>query len=757
MVSRGVTLLIVVTLSLAILVQTDTANSASGRDAASRRSEYVPSYVSHEPFNITSDMDFETQSWPGNGSESNPYIIENINITSEDSACIWIMNTTRHFVVRNCLFASPVLDNRRIQYVFSITLTNVTNGVLYGNQWKNSSAGISGYGLDTCTISSNLFNVTQYGIMIMRSNHTIIFNNTQEFDNCYYGIVIHGGIDYTVYQNKFGSTLAYGISAWSIFNSSIYDNSFSGSDDQAVFSSAGIELWGSSNCNISKNEVANFDESGLSILYGVNHKIEENNVTMSQSGISILSIDCIVRRNNLVNNSIGVDLVNANNTQVCENSIRGRYTRYGTGISIHGGFSSDIYTNSISHVAYGIVLQGGEGLNISYNSVTDSRYGFAFGWYSNWYSVPDGPSLDCSIIGNSFDAGGLYPTIDNYDNWDFNSLQFLENTVNGRQIGFFAYLQNESVNGNDFGQLHLVSCRNVTIHNGNFWGIRSDFEDDVYYDPGQATAITLVNCTECDVTNVLLHDNTIGITFQYSTGCLFQDSSSYYHTWAGVILWHSHNIVVLDVNVGGNLKGISTGWSWTCVLRNCLILGNGEAINLISSANMTLAQNIIFQNNDAIFLGDSDGCYIHDNIIYINSRGIQLNSSSDCLITGNNIHSNTGVGISLDLSSNRNNIFENVLAHNSPNAICEGSSNHWDNQVDTGNWWSDYNGTGPYIIDVNDQDNYPNWNETTSRPPTVDHSLIILPAGLFVATGLVVGIIALILVRSERKPEIPID
>ena len=757
MVSRGVTLLIVVTLSLAFLVQTDTANSAGIREVASKRSEYVFSYVSHEPFNITSDTDFETQSWPGNGSASNPYIIENISITSEDSACIWIMNTTRHFVVRNCLFASPVLDYRGVQYVFSITLTNVSNGILYGNQWKNSSAGISGYGLDACTISSNSFNVTQYGIMIIRSNHTTIFNNTQEFDECYIGISIYGGRNYTIFQNRFERVLSSGISAWSIFNSSIHDNSLIASNDSDVYSFTGIELWGSSNCNITKNEVTNFDESGLSILYGVNHMIEENNVTSSQSGISILSIDCIVRRNNLINNSIGVDLANANNTQVCDNNIRGRYTRYGTGISIHGGFSSDIYTNSISHVAYGIVLQGGGGLNISYNSVTDSRYGFVFAWYSTWYSVPDGPSVDCSIIGNSFDTGGLYPSIENYDNWDFNSLQFLENTVNGRQIGFFAYLQNESVNGNDFGQLHLVSSRNVTIRDGNFWGVRSDFEDDVYYDPGQATAITLVDCTECDLTNFLVHDNTIGVTFQYSTGCLFQESSSYYHTWAGIILWHSHDIAVLDVNVGGNLKGISTGWSWACAIRNCLILENDEAIDLVSSANMTLTQNIIFQNHDAIFLGDSDGCYIHDNIIYINSRGIQLNSSSDCLITGNNIHSNTGAGISLDLSSNRNNIFQNVFAYNTPNVVCEGSSNHWDNQVDIGNWWSDYNGTGPYIIDANDQDNYPNWNETISPTTTVDHSPITFPTGLFVVAGLVVGIIALIFVRSERKPEIPVD
>jgi parallel beta-helix repeat protein len=757
MINRGAALCFVAVLGLAFLVQTCTINYAVVQEAVPTPNKHEPAYVSHEPFNITSDADFEIQSWPGNGSATTPYIIENLNITAKNSTCIWIINTTSYFVIRNCLFKSDVLYYQGIQPMFSVTLTNVSNGILYGNHWRGSTSGISGFALDACKISSNVLNATNEGIMIMWSNHTTIFNNTQEFDECYSGIEVYGGSNYDIYENKFGIILGYGITAWTIIDSSIHDNLITGFKDPDSHPFAGIEILGILNGNVSRNEVASFIWSGMEILYGANCVIEGNNVSSSQSGIIISANDCILRQNNLIDNSEGIDLVNTNNTKAYENIIKGRHTSYGAGISIHGGSASDIYANSISDVGYGVILQGGQAHNISSNSVTDGRYGFGFGYYSNWYNVPDGASNDCDIIGNSFDGGGLYPQIPNFDLWDFDTIRFLNNTVNGRKIGLFADLQTESINGDEYGQLYLVSCDDVTISGGDFYGISSSFKDDVYPDFGEATAITLVNCSDCELTNVFLHNNTIGVSFQYSSSCVLRQSISSYHSRTGIVLSHSEDIVILDVYVRANLKGIDASWSWDCVIHNCLVWENDEAINLVNSPNMTLLHNTVFQNRDSILLGDADGCYIHNNIIYFNSRGIQLNSSSDCLITGNNIYNNTGVGLSLDISSNRNDIYENAFAYNAPNAICEGSSNHWDNQVDTGNWWSDYNGTGSYIIDVNDQDNYPNWNETTTAPLTTDHWIPTVPATLIIVAGGVVGIIALLLLRSEKKPRTPVD
>ena len=45
-------------------------------------SDLTLAYTSHAPITITSDSDFETQSWPGGGILTNPYLISGLNITS---------------------------------------------------------------------------------------------------------------------------------------------------------------------------------------------------------------------------------------------------------------------------------------------------------------------------------------------------------------------------------------------------------------------------------------------------------------------------------------------------------------------------------------------------------------------------------------------------------------------------------------------------------------------------------------------------
>ncbi len=153
MVRRGAALLLVVLLGFSIVTQGNIAEEVQNSEMIIPVKRHEVSYVTHEPFNITSDSDFETQAWPGNGSISNPYLIENLNITTDSSTAIWVMNTTRHFIIQNCLFVSPVNIYTLYQPVYPITLTNVSNGEIRGNQVVNSSAGISDYALSNFTIS----------------------------------------------------------------------------------------------------------------------------------------------------------------------------------------------------------------------------------------------------------------------------------------------------------------------------------------------------------------------------------------------------------------------------------------------------------------------------------------------------------------------------------------------------------------------------------------------------------------------------
>ncbi len=772
MVRRGVAFLLVAVLGMSFMVSISMIDVMKTTEIIGKPRMYEISYDSHAPFNVTSNIDFETQGWPGNGSVTNPYLIQNLNITSTDSVCIWIANTTSHFIIEDCWFSSSINGYAFGQSIAPLTLTNVSNGIVERNHIVDSILAISGYLLSNCSISDNSFSVSYYGVYLTFSNSTMISNNTQGYESCSFGISVVGCRNCTISLNEFRNITLIGLDTWGNYEVHIVDNTFRGSTNENAFSVAGIQGSGKL-FTIQGNVVSDFGFWGIYVS-GRNHTVKENNITSCHVGIEVQTNNSTIMGNRINSSFNGIEMVQANDTEVHGNTIFGRRA-YETGIAIHGGYDCDIYSNDISQVAYGINLQGATRFNVSGNSVTDGRYGFVFGWYSNWL-VPNGPFFDCDIVDNAFDDGGVYPIIENYESWEFDTIRFTGNTVHGEPIGFFTNLDQETIDGNAFGQLLLVSCTGISISGGDFHDISSDRLHDIYYDPGQASAVTLVNCTACDLANINFHNNTYGITLQNSFQCSITGGTSYYNSWRAISLSDSGEIDVSNVDIRNSTIGIELvtsndcsisncqisnspigielSWSYNCSISNCQIGNNEEGIFLRVAFNCTLSHNTIFQNTDGIYMEDSDDSKILNNTVYLNHRGILLNSTSDCLIIQNNIYNNTGVGICLDSTANRNEIFNNTFANNKPNAICEGSLNHWDNQVDTGNWWSDYSGEGAYIIDENDQDNFPITNETTGT--TSNGSWYIDPLLLGIVGG-AVGIIALAIIIANRRRIVVID
>ncbi|MFW9793469.1 MAG: right-handed parallel beta-helix repeat-containing protein [Candidatus Thorarchaeota archaeon] len=746
MVRRGVALVLILVLAISFATSNTASEIFKPRDFPDDSNVFEISYDVHEPFNITSDNDFETQGWPGNGSAIDPYLIQNLNITSTDSVCIWVMNTTSHFIIEDCLFSSSIDGYAFYQPIAPLTLTNVSNGIVKRNHIVDSLVAVSGYRLSNCSIADNSFSIVYYGIYLTFCNSTVISNNTQGYDACFNGICLAHCRNCTVSLNEFWNITTIGLDSWSNYDIHIVENTFRASTGEYAFSMDGIRLWGEF-CTIQGNVVSDFGFRGIDVS-GRNHTVKENNITSCDGGIVVRTNNSTIIGNRINGSFLAIEIVQSNDTIAYENVIFGRL-RYGTGISIYGGNDCDIYSNNISQVAYGIYLQGATRFNITGNSVTDGRYGFVFGWSSQW-GVSDGQFFDCDIVDNAFDGGGVFPAIENYESWEFDTIRFEGNTVHGEPIGFFTDLNQETIDGNTFAQLLLVRCTEITISGGNFHDISSDTMHDIYYDPGIASAITLVNCTTCNLVNVDFHSNTYGITLQDSTQCGIADGSGYYNSWIAISISDSKEIEIANVEIRNNLRGIDLSWSYNCHIEDCQVENNGEGIVLEVCFNTTIIQNNVHHNNDAIFLGDSDGSEIRSNSIFMNERGILLNSTSDCLITQNIVANNTGVGICLDNTSNRNEIFNNTFVYNSPNAICEGSLNNWDNQVDTGNWWSDYSGEGVYIIDENDQDNFPLTNETTTTngttsPWTIDPLLL----GSIAGVTCIIILIAIIIQRRR--------
>jgi parallel beta-helix repeat protein len=199
--------------------------------------------------------------------------------------------------------------------------------------------------------------------------------------------------------------------------------------------------------------------------------------------------------------------------------------------------------------------------------------------------------------------------------------------------------------------------------------------------PSDAGYVALVKCTNMTVQNLNLSDNGQGILLMSTTNSLIAQNHVSHTDW-GIFTYNSSNLLITKNNLENNDVGIQ------------LMQGSNE--NMIS-----------------------------ENLIVDNSNGIGIEYGVNISIVGNRITDNDGWGRGLLLSYSHNNvIYDNSFLHNHEEGGLqvrilteEGmqSGNMWDNGT-TGNYWSDYNGTDsdddhigdtPYIIDENNQDNYP--------------------------------------------------
>jgi parallel beta-helix repeat protein len=152
------------------------------------------------------------------------------------------------------------------------------------------------------------------------------------------------------------------------------------------------------------------------------------------------------------------------------------------------------------------------------------------------------------------------------------------------------------------------------------------------------------------------------------------------------------------------------------------VTGNNDGIEIFSMHATVSENNITANLRNGISVIDTSGPNIGDNRISDNGNcGIFLHSSSDCQISANTITNNgnstSGAGIWLELSDH-NIIHSNSFLQNYINAYTVQSySNSWDvGQSIGGNYWSNYTGMDmdedgvgdtPYVIDVDNVDNFP--------------------------------------------------
>jgi parallel beta-helix repeat protein len=137
-------------------------------------SAQVLAYESHEPINITSDLDFAEQGWPGNGIESDPYVIEGYEIRGQ-YFCIFIRNTSAYFVVRDCflMLGGPQGNGQ------GVLCRNVTHGTVQNCIIEEKNSGVSLWNCSHFVVADNtVVRGWFYGIDVLNSYSCTLTNNT---------------------------------------------------------------------------------------------------------------------------------------------------------------------------------------------------------------------------------------------------------------------------------------------------------------------------------------------------------------------------------------------------------------------------------------------------------------------------------------------------------------------------------------------------------------------------------------------------
>ncbi|TFG27142.1 hypothetical protein EU527_18900, partial [Candidatus Thorarchaeota archaeon] len=228
------------------------------------------SYTSHEPIIISSNADFISQGWPGNGTEGNPYVIEGLSITNS-SACISISSTNVHFEVSNCLIYAPSYSSSN-----GIELSDVTNGTIKECIVYLHNNGISLTSCFSCILVNNSATNNNNGFSVDNSFCTLIDNTATSCSESGF---------YIYYSDS--CTLTHNTAIGNYYGFYLYFSSTSILTDNTASSNFyGFGIWYSSNsCNLTNN-ISNSNSNGLEIGYSSSCILMNN--TFNIGGIVIL-------------------------------------------------------------------------------------------------------------------------------------------------------------------------------------------------------------------------------------------------------------------------------------------------------------------------------------------------------------------------------------------------------------------------------------------------------------------------------------
>ena len=248
---------------------------------------------------INNNTGFEILGFPGNGTQSSPYLIENQRIQSVDGSSglfgIYISDTDAYFIIRNCTVVAFYGSG------YAIRLYNVSNALI-----------------EHCnvTISTTFYSdfPSAYGIYASKIENVHAWNCFVSGGSI--GIQFHNGIDCSIKYNSVIDQMNSGVRVTWINDTDVQGNSIIGREDGRTLYGIYVmaNVW---NCSVYSNIISHFRGVGIRLQMTTDMLVMGNNVTGSSEAILVqISNYSLIQSNILTNSFVGlyVDYYSYNNT-----------------------------------------------------------------------------------------------------------------------------------------------------------------------------------------------------------------------------------------------------------------------------------------------------------------------------------------------------------------------------------------------------------------------------------------------------------
>ena len=713
------------------------------------QSEKMRGYVSHAPIRIDSDAEFAAwaliESWHGNGTASNPYIISGYDIDAQRAGdAIYIGNTTVYFVIENCHFHNGSYKS----WYFSgsgIHFYNLQNGTVNNvTTTENDHYGINIYHSDGIKVTNNTVYDNWYGIHMDFSDGVMIVNNAVY--NAMYGIYVYESTGVNVVENK-------------VFNIGYYGIDYEYSNDGVILnnvvyniSDSGIHLH--SNNNLLKNNVIkNISRYGIFIDFSSSYnKIYSNE--MITGGIFIEGYQAMfttqdIPTNNTVNGKPVYYYKNLNfhNTSVSSTAgqvILGNVTYLNiesleirnVSVPIEIGYSSHIYVrNNLlwNSSRYGVFLSNSDNITVDDNTIKYGKYGISVHRSDN-NKIVNNHVLNATTVSirvdGSYDNVLVGNTVSNCSHTGIELTDSDRNMIKGNMISNSGY----------YGIL-IISSQN------------NKFYSNIFVNDGMGISTNLNTLT----TQTIPFNNTVNGKPLYYYKNVDMNNALVPSDAGQIILGNVTNLRIKDIDIQYADTGMQiVGSSHVQISNSIISYNNQDGIHIHACDNITIKDSSIYNNYYGILISySSNNIVVDNNSIYNNDRvGIIISGSTNNLVVNNNISSNGDYGVYLD-STTKSWIYNNSFYYNhgsgdTYNSSCiqaydRSAGNWWNSTSGIGNYWHDWannndtndqNGDGivdwPYLIDgiAGAKDYYP---LTEAQPiPELSSFLVIVLAVLVV-------------------------